>query len=56
MMMSIQQKVKCNEEVVLSLTESSSNDCLVPYHRNAKNIRTYTEIREYNPSPFLSSV
>jgi len=46
MMMSIQQKVKCNEEV----------DCLVLYYRNAKNIRANTEIREYNPSPFLSSV
>lgn len=56
MMMSIQQKVKCNEEVVLSLTESSSNDCLVPYYSNAKYIRANTEIREYNPSPFLSSV
>jgi hypothetical protein len=53
--MSIQHKVKRNEEVVLSLTKSPSNDCLVPYYRNSKNIRANTEIREYNPSPFLSS-
>ena len=36
MMMSIQQRVKCNEEVVLSLTESSSNDCLVPITETQK--------------------
>jgi hypothetical protein len=56
MMMSIQHEVKRKEEVVLSLTESSSNDCRIHYYRKSKNNRANTEIREYNPSPFLSSI